>query len=233
MSSKRKSSATKRSSSARKRTPPPAKRRRWLWPLLAIVGLAVVLTASSFTYAANQEEHDAFCASCHTEPESTYVQRSTTTPPVDLASFHATEGTRCIDCHSGVGMTGRMQAELLGARNAALWYSHTAHQPATVTQPIADASCLKCHQKVTQEGYMPEHSVTLGGSDLSEVGGEAGPNHWHEQLARWQAADPKAGTCVSCHSGHSTAGTAQSGFQEVQVTGAVCESCHQVLREGE
>ena len=222
---------------ATKLPPPVAKRPRWLWPLVAIVALAIVLTVSGFTYAANQEEHDAFCASCHTEPESTYVQRSTTAPPVDLASFHTTEETRCIDCHSGAGLPGRMQAELLGARNAALWYAHAAVQPAKVTQPIGDANCLKCHQEVTQEGYTPEHSVTLGRGGRGEggegEGGEAGPNHWHEQLARWQATAANAATCVSCHPGHSTAGTAQTGFQDPQATEAVCEGCHQVLGEGE
>jgi nitrate/TMAO reductase-like tetraheme cytochrome c subunit len=215
--------------------PPPSasKRPRWLWALVAIIAFAIVLTVSGFTYAASQEEHDAFCASCHTEPESTYVQRSTTAPPVDLASFHTTEGIRCIDCHSGAGMPGRMQAELLGARNAALWYTHTAHQPATVTQPIGDASCLKCHQEVTQAGYRPEHRVTLGrGEGEGGEGGEAGPNHWHEQLARWQATSTNAATCISCHPGHSTAGTAETGFQDPQATRAVCEGCHQVLGEG-
>ena len=96
-------------------TPAPApKRSRWLWPLIAIVALAIIVTVSGFSYAATQEEHDSFCASCHTEPETTYVARAATAPPVDLASFHATEETRCIDCHSGVGVPGRIQAELLG-----------------------------------------------------------------------------------------------------------------------
>jgi hypothetical protein len=205
---------------------------RFVWPLVAIVALAILLAVSGFTYAANQEEHDAFCASCHTEPESTYVQRSTTAPPVDLASFHTTEGIRCIDCHSGAGIPGRMQAELLGARNAALWYTHAAHQPATATQPIGDANCLKCHQEVTQAGYKPEHQVTLGRGEEGEGGGgEAGPNHWHEQLARWQATTGDAATCTGCHPGHETARTAATGFQDPQNTESVCEACHQVLGE--
>jgi nitrate/TMAO reductase-like tetraheme cytochrome c subunit len=62
--------------------------------------------------------HDQFCASCHTQPESIFFQRSTGALAVDLASFHTTQKTRCIDCHSGPGLFGRMQAELLGARNA-------------------------------------------------------------------------------------------------------------------
>jgi nitrate/TMAO reductase-like tetraheme cytochrome c subunit len=216
-------------------TPAPAgKRSRWLWPLIAIAALAIIVTVSGFGYAATQEEHDPFCASCHTEPESTYVQRAATAPPVDLASFHTTQNTRCIDCHSGLGIPGRMQAELLGARNSALWYTHMAKQPATVTQPIGDANCLKCHQDVTQRGYTPKQAVTIGrGGREGREGGEAGNNHWHEQLSRWQATAADAATCISCHPSHSTAGTAATGFQDMQVTRSECDACHQVLRHEE
>jgi hypothetical protein len=191
------------------------------------------LTASGFVYAANQESHDAFCASCHTEPETTYVARSTTSPAVDLASYHTVQGTKCIDCHSGQGVPGRVQAELLGARNAALWYTHSAVQPAKLTVPIEDANCLKCHAEVTQEGYSPEKIVTLSNNEMLD-GGEAGPNHWHERLSEWRAKDPtNAQGCTSCHPGHALGGTAKTGFQVTDTTLAVCDACHnQLHREG-
>jgi nitrate/TMAO reductase-like tetraheme cytochrome c subunit len=196
--------------------------------LIGIVAIGIFLAIGGFSFAASQEEHDPFCASCHTEPETTYVARSTTAPPVDLASFHATEGTRCIDCHSGAGLGGRMQAELLGARNAVAWYTHTAAQPAHQDFPIADDNCLKCHQEVTQRGYVPEQTVTF--IDQRRLGDEeAGPNHWHEELARWQATTSNAGTCTSCHLGHSTEGSAASGYQDPATTESVCDACHQVM----
>ncbi len=37
--------------------------------VLALIGLGVLLTAGGFTFAATQEQHDTFCASCHTQPE--------------------------------------------------------------------------------------------------------------------------------------------------------------------
>ena len=123
----------------------------------------------------------------------------------------------------------------MGARNAALWYTNNAVQPAPLNYPIADGSCLKCHQEVTQEAYTPKRSITLdvGGRESREgLGGEAGPNHWHVYLAQWQAATPDAATCVSCHPGHATDGTEQSGFQNAQATGVECEGCHTLLREG-
>ena len=199
--------------------------------LVGLVALGIFLAAGGFTYAASQETHDPFCASCHTQPESTFFQRSTDAQAVDLASYHTAQETRCIDCHSGQGIGGRMQAELLGARNAAAWYTNTAIQPARLTFPIQDANCLKCHQDVTQRGYKPKQVVTVIGQGR-EGGEEAGPNHWHELMARWQAVSSNAGTCTSCHSGHLTDGTAQTGFENVQTTRTECEACHRGLGEG-
>ena len=213
-------------SSPKKRIP------RGIWVLVGIVVVGILFAAAGFTFAASQETHDPFCASCHSQPESTFYQRSIASQPVDLASFHTTQGTRCIDCHAGPGVLGRMQAELLGARNAVAWYTGTAVQPAPLTFPIQDANCLKCHQDVTQRGYVPKQSVTIVGGEGRRGGEEGGSNHWHEFLARWQATAANAGTCTSCHSGHSTEGTAQTGFENALTTRAVCEGCHQVLREG-
>ena len=212
----------------------PSPRKKFfmfVWVLVGVMALGIFLAAGGFTFAASQESHDPFCASCHTQPESTFFQRSTDPQAVDLASYHTFQETRCIDCHSGPGIWGRMQAELLGARNTLAWYTHTAVQPAQLTFPIGDVNCLKCHQDVTQRGYMPRRSVRIVGAGRRGEE-EAGSNHWHELLARWQAVTPNAGTCTSCHPGHSTDGTAQTGFENVQTTRAVCGACHQVLGEG-
>ena len=120
--------------------PKSKKRSRIIAVLTGAVIVVVVLAASGFAFAATQESHDPFCASCHTQPESTFVQRSSGTSPVDLASFHTTQSSLCIDCHSGSGVTGRMQAELMGARNAFMWFTGTAVQPAVVNFPISDQS---------------------------------------------------------------------------------------------
>jgi nitrate/TMAO reductase-like tetraheme cytochrome c subunit len=196
-----------------------------IWLLVAVAALAILVTSGGFAYAANKETHDSFCASCHTQPESTYVYRSTDAQAADLASYHTAHDTRCIDCHSGVGVVGRVQAELLGAHNALAWYTHTADQPAHLTVPIHDANCLKCHQDVTQRGYTPKQSVSVfGGRGEEEFG-----NHWHQLLARWQASAADAGTCTSCHPGHSTEGTAETGFEDAQTTRSVCNACHRAM----
>ncbi len=178
-------------------------------------GLAVVLllAASGFAFAAARESNDSFCASCHTQPESAYVGRSMEATPIDLASAHRPKETRCIECHSGAGLFGRMGAELMGARNALAWLTHTAIQPAPQTVPVGDGNCLKCHQEVTARQDMD--------------------NHFHVFLARWQAVDPKAGACVSCHTGHTTDGDRQQRFLNVPRAQSVCEACHRAMGEGE
>jgi len=217
----------------RKLKPAGKKPSRVIPVLIAAAVVVVALTASGFTFAASQETHDPFCGSCHTQPESTYLQQATSAPAVNLASYHTAQNTRCIDCHSGQGILGRVQAELLGARNAFKWYTRTAVQPAVVSFPIGDGNCLKCHQQVTQRGFTPQEQITVPGVRAGRGGGEGGNNHWHEQLARWQATSATAGSCVSCHSGHITGGSAQNGFMDSQNVQSVCEACHQVLRRGE
>jgi nitrate/TMAO reductase-like tetraheme cytochrome c subunit len=214
----------------KKQTPPGKKPFLIIPALLAAVVVVILLTAGGFAFAAGQEAHDSFCASCHTLPETTYFQQETAGSPVNLASFHSAQYARCIDCHSGQGIIGRLQAELLGARNAVKWYTGTAVQPAVLNYPIGDGNCLKCHQDVTQNGFTPKEQITVPGRS----GGEGGRNnHWHVNLARWQTTAPAtAGSCTSCHSGHPTTSTAQNGFMDAQAVQNTCNACHLVLRRG-
>jgi predicted CXXCH cytochrome family protein len=189
--------------------------RSFPWLTLAIpAAVVLVLVIGGFGFAMGMEERDPFCASCHTQPESTFFQRSQAGNAVDLASMHHTKDIKCIDCHSGVGASGRVNAMLLGARNAAALITHTARQPAPLTVPIRDANCLKCHQEAVS-----------GQPDFN--------NHFHLFLPRWKAADPNAASCVTCHTSHATDGEAQIGYLNRAKTEAVCQRCHQALGEGE
>lgn len=188
--------------------------RPFPWLAIAIpAAVVLVLAISSFGFAATMEEKDTFCASCHTQPETTFFQRSQAGAPVDLATLHHSKEIKCIDCHSGAGITGRTGAMLLGARNAAALFTHTAHQPAPLTVAISDANCIKCHQE-----------AVTGQPDFN--------NHFHLFLARWQAADPNAAGCVTCHASHNTEVEAGIGYLNRAKTEQVCQSCHQVMREG-
>ncbi len=202
---------------------------------IVIVGIiAIAISAGGgFAFAASQETHDPFCASCHTQPESTFVQRSTTAPSVDLASYHTTQKSLCIDCHSGQGLTGRMQAEMLGAKNAFKWYTGTAVQPAPNMGTVTDDHCLKCHQDVTQQRFTQKTSMTVPTASSGGRERFGRNNHWHSFMTRWQAADPNAGNCVTCHTGHSTDGDAQNGFLNAQQVQATCDACHRAIRREE
>lgn len=127
---------------------------------------------SGLAYAAHQEEKDAFCASCHTQPETTYYERTHSPTQTDLASYHQTQNTRCIDCHSGEGIGGRGSAMLLGVSDLFHYLSGTSKQPAPLTVPIQDGNCLKCHAEVVNT------------RDLNR--------HFHAFLERWQTLDPTA-----------------------------------------
>lgn len=191
-------------------------RSRWAAPVLVILAL-FLFGGLSFVALARAEENDAFCASCHAEPEATYFARTQAVTPADLASAHAMlardgnhpAATRCIDCHSEPGLLGRAKAMSLGVRDAIKWFSGTAVQPAVQTTPIGDANCLKCHADVPNDGRFDMHS--------------------HRHLARWQQADPNAATCVTCHTSHTTDGNATLGFLQQQRTRAECDRCHVAL----
>jgi predicted CXXCH cytochrome family protein len=183
-------------------------------PRFAWVGLGIVLllTTGILLTAAHLEENDGFCASCHSQPETTFFQRTQTTDAVDLASSHYTHQVKCIDCHSGPGVTGRLGAMRVGAGDLIAFATHTDTQPAPLTVPIDDANCLKCHPDVANT------------RDFNR--------HFHAFLSRWQAIDKTAATCVDCHSAHSTDGSASLGFLQQARTERVCQRCHAVAGRG-
>ena len=194
----------KRPTYRRSKSRAPSKIR---WPVWAALAVVLVVAGGGFATAATLEEQNSFCASCHTEPESAYYQR-TQAPATDLASKHnAAWATRCIDCHAGPGITGRIGAMTLGARDVAAFVSHTDQQPAPLTIPIGDANCLKCHADVPATRSFNRH--------------------FHAFLARWQALDPNAARCVSCHTAHATDGDATLAYLQQERTQQICDSCHQ------
>jgi len=178
-------------------------------PLWLAAGVAsLLLTTGTFAYGAHLENNDHFCASCHTEPETTYVAR-TQHPAVDLASAHTGNNVKCIDCHSGAGLSGRLDAMALGTRDLGVYVGGHYPQPAVQTRPIPDANCLKCHQDVLRKNTFD--------------------NHFHVLLPRWQAVAPQASAaCVDCHTSHTTDGERQIAWLNKPRTVAQCNACHRI-----
>lgn len=177
---------------------------------LIVLGALVLLGTSAMVTGTQLEEHNNFCASCHTQDESTYYQQSLA-PAIDLASFHETKGVSlCIDCHSGAGLAGRVGGLMAGTSDLISFISRHYPQPAVQEDPIGDGNCLKCHANVTQN------------RDIN--------NHFHAFLAQWQAVAPSnAATCVSCHNGHNIKGDAQLAFLNKNDTMVICQQCHETV----
>ncbi|MFN2118859.1 MAG: NapC/NirT family cytochrome c [Anaerolineales bacterium] len=175
---------------------------------VVLFGLIIPVGAMQF------ENHDSFCASCHTEGETTFLRRSNATAPVDLASFHAgRSAARCIDCHSAPGIVGRYITLTYGATDLISYVSGHYPQPAVQDTPIGDGNCTKCHADV------------LTNTDFN--------NHFHAFLPKWQALDPKnAARCVDCHASHDTTNDAGASFLNRSVTTEWCQKCHAFAGQG-
>lgn len=178
------------------------------WLSIAAV-LVVILASGSLAVGAQLENNDQFCASCHTAPETTFVDRSTQ-PAADLASAHAAEGVGCIACHSGEGFAGRLDAMKLGARDLVAFAGRNFPQPSQLTHAIPDGNCLKCH------------------GDIAKA--QTFDNHFHVLLERWQQARPtQAATCVDCHTSHDTTGRQDLKWVVVDSTQQQCNGCHRIM----
>jgi predicted CXXCH cytochrome family protein len=175
-----------------------------------VFGLAIPLGAMQL------ENHDSFCASCHTEGELAFFNRSLVSAEnaTDLASYHAAkQASRCIDCHTGPGLTGRYIGLMAGSTDLISFFSGHYPQPALLEEPYPDANCLKCHADLATK------------KDFK--------NHFHVFLSQWQALDPKnAGNCVDCHASHDTTNDVNLMFLNKTKTEQVCQKCHAAAGEG-
>lgn len=193
-------------------------------PKFALIVLATLalLAASGLTAAVELETRDAFCASCHTEPESTYYARSLELP-ADLASTHAfidSGRVRCIDCHSGEGALGRARSLSQGAWDLIHYLSGRYAQPAVSTNPVGDPGCVKCH--------LPR----LAANALFVEGMIASRSHYHleEYLQEWMLRRPQLeGSCAFCHVAHSEGASAGDHFSLPADIENGCDTCHSAL----
>ena len=187
-------------------------RKTRIYAGIVVVGLVVFGMIIPFT-AMQFENHNSFCASCHTEGEQSFYNRSMASAAVDLASIHDIKGqARCIDCHTGPGILGRYGGLMAGSTDLISFFSGHYPQPAAMEEPYPDANCLKCHAAIMQK------------QDFN--------NHFHVFLPQWQAIDKNAATCVSCHLSHDKSGDVKIAFLNEQTTTAVCQNCHSAAGRG-
>lgn len=197
--------------------------------LILLVSVGIAALATGTTVATELEKDDTFCASCHTEPETTYVARSTFAlgaAALDLASYHhantesiitpTVPNMRCVDCHQGEGIVGRGIVLSLAAYDALKHFTGTSKQPATIVFTIQNEACLKCHDtEVRQFADQPTKPFILD-------------NHYHYKY--FQPGAPSM-QCVACHPAHLEASHTNK-FQLRRVTIPVCEDCHRFEGKG-
>ncbi len=201
------------------------------WPLrlsclLILSGFGlIVVSAGSVATSVHLENDDEFCASCHTNPEVSFVNRSQAEDPVDLASAHALfdPAVRCIDCHSGQGTQGRIEALQQGAQDLFAYLTDDYAQPAVTTNPLGDDPCFKCH-------VQPSRDKPVDINDNPQI--IASNSHYHqiEYTEAWLDANADlAGTCGLCHPAHNNTTLAALGFRHMPSVNATCDACHQDL----
>ena len=187
---------------------------RWQYFGIGAIAILIVLVGG-LSYTSYLEQDSNFCASCHTQPESSYLARflqaDATNSAPDLASFHhRKKDVRCIDCHVGEGILGRATVISLAAWDAAKHYTGIARQPAVIVFPVQNEACLKCHlQDVTKPGF---------------------DNHEHNKYYDPQLSPPSI-QCVNCHVSHRT-GDERTAFQFRDAILPRCEYCHQQTGKG-
>jgi hypothetical protein len=194
-----------------------------------IVVVLAVLAIGSAGVSILLENQNSFCASCHTEPEVKYYQQSLQSNATTLSTFHTQKQAGCIDCHSGGGPLGRAQGLQQGLDDLVLYLSGNYKKPAITSNPLGDDSCLKCHSEVLTRGRRSPPSPIQ--NPVQARGNRASDGHYHQFLQRWQATDPRAAHCVTCHTSH-TDGQANVGFMSADPVQQVCDGCHRGLNAG-
>ncbi|MEW5719870.1 MAG: hypothetical protein AB1817_14675 [Chloroflexota bacterium] len=178
-------------------------------------GIVVIAIAVSVLYVSHQEQANEFCASCHTEPQVEYLARYMRAvereSAEDLAAFHyRKQGIRCIDCHGGVGITGRARVLVFAARNAFKQYTGFAQQPVVLALPLPNQACLKCHEpKMREPGF---------------------ENHMHNK-PYYNPEPVPAIRCTDCHPAHRS-GDERAAFLFRATILPRCEFCHATVGRG-
>jgi hypothetical protein len=200
---------------------PGAPRRRRFTPVAAVA--AVAAASAAWLVTDHLERDNDFCTACHLEPGVPLhrgIRRDfDRSPPASLAGLHARKarsegeggGFRCIDCHGGASLRGRMRVKALAAKDA-FWYAVGCfEEPQAMRWPLWDEDCGQCHPSFDESQSkswqsprfheLPLHNVELG------VG------------------------CVECHRSHDRGGDANAYFLRAPWVRTRCARCHSEFEE--
>lgn len=215
--------------------------RRWFNLRNFLIGLigGLVLAVAGVVGASKLEEQNAFCTSCHTNPEQTYFNRaqdvrSANSQIVDLASDHfaETKDFRCINCHRGdQTLNDRATTFKLGAEDALIFVSGQADptlEKSTAAMPdLLNRACVQCHTNdILKPGFNNHfHNRLMASYLLQTQNGVTGLDSQH------------FGTVVTCTDCHRTHVHMENGVSRkfLDIEGVVypaCVDCHKQLGHG-
>ena len=167
------------------------------------------------------EQDDDFCNACHLEPGvplHAEIRRDyDARPAVSLAGLHGAVGHpvrtgderafRCIDCHGGVGFTGKARTKLLAAKDAFWWLTGHFDEPTEMAWPLLEEDCRQCHESF---------------DDSAEA--SAVPNPPFHSLPVHNAA--LGMSCVACHLSHERGGLEELYYLHASHVRSRCAECH-------
>jgi hypothetical protein len=242
--------------------PAPAPRRK-RWPFYAAIGffVLVILGGVGFVTASVLEDHDSFCITCHTVPETTYYNRAYmsldnpagTVPDLasahyQLSKIHNKPDFGCINCHHGDGsLVQRVSTIALGGRDMLIFISGREN-PAIEKTVIAEgflpnASCTACHADTLLRlqgidnhfhNYLPQAKEALAKGGQISVDPSITGDRRDRLLKR--GMDTTIDTplvCTDCHVAHKTIPNgATNFFMEADRRNKACVSCHITANQG-
>jgi hypothetical protein len=170
------------------------------------------------------------CAQCHTGLDQHGGTRLTSAKACQDCHHGQAKPTDCVNCHRGVGTSGKGILNLDGAP-----FPHGAHQqamptcapchspPAMAAAKVECASCHQQHHRVTDRACAACHQGDIKGKHgglAAEVHAAEPPcaacHEAAQELTQWTWQ-----TCASCHTDQ------KSGHYEKSARGPRgCEACH-------
>ena len=225
---------------------------RWLMMAGAVLLGIVVVGIVGFASGTVLEEHDAFCSSCHTVPETTYLQRSdaalvTASAVVsDLATYHYhqaltnTTSFECIQCHRGDSSLGnRAQTLALAMKDTVTLVSGKANpaiEKTSITEPaLVNAACVACHETtlLTQRGNATHFHNLLPATAALVAQGKKMVGNGRGGFGRQRQPVDVSLTCTDCHLAHKTVDTSNTQYMLVDkaIAQAACDNCHKASNE--
>lgn len=210
---------------------------------MVVTGVLIIVSAAGVSMA---EENDAFCATCHLNPERAYVDRSEAVDKAtdlareqglgaeelwqsgrdassDLASAHRAEAVNCVACHRGDNSLGdRATALVLGGRNTVLYAAgqFDLDHSGVGNSSLVEASCIRCHVNEPALG-----GVAAG--QANPVAIDSFENHFHSYLFDPQYVDLTTVGCLDCHPSHLEIPPIVPYFiDEERVVFPACVQCH-------